>query len=161
MADAKPLPPVEVLREHFSYDPETGVFSWIAGNGPHCRGTAGYTDSSTGYVRVGLFGKSLQVHRVIWKLMTGGEPQYSIDHINQNRADNRWANLREADDGQSRVNRTYPRGKCAHGTRLLASGRWGTNAKISLGTFDTEQEAHDAFVTWHREHYGEFSVYAV
>ena len=48
-AKAKPLPPLEVLQEHFSYDPETGVISRLKGQhlGPISR-----TDPK-GYVVIG------------------------------------------------------------------------------------------------------------
>ena len=160
MTKAKPLPPVEVLREHFSYDPDSGKVSWAGGKGTRCKGSVGCLDRGSGYLRVKLFGELYQLHRIIWKLMTSQDPTHFIDHKNRNRSDNCWKNLREASDSQSTANRSYPKGKCAPGTKQQSSGRWSTNAKMSLGTFDTEQKAHDAFVKWHREHYGEFSVYA-
>lgn len=59
---------------------------------------------------VGLDSKlySLRVHRVIFFLKEGRWPSKFIDHKNGNRADNRWCNLREANDSQNSRNSSMP-----------------------------------------------------
>lgn len=97
MNKPKPLPPLEELLEKFNYDPETGVLSWrkpLSGNvRPGDR--AGYR-TSNGYLRVRVGSTHYRIHRLIWKLAYGEDPSegMDIDHINQDRTDNRIKNLR-------------------------------------------------------------------
>lgn len=80
-----PLPSQHYLQTHFEYDPETGSFNREDGKW-------GFIDN-TGYTRISIEGKTYLVHRLIWKLVNGVEPNI-IDHINRNKLDNRWCNLR-------------------------------------------------------------------
>lgn len=55
------------------------------------------------YVVVEIHNERHYVHRLIWKLVTGREPMI-LDHINRDRSDNRFENLREATDQQNGYN---------------------------------------------------------
>jgi hypothetical protein len=101
----------------------------------------------------------LLVHRVVWKIHTGDEPPAVIDHINRKVWDNRWENLREATYSQNQGNRSSE-GQYLPGA-FLRHHRWqaGTGSKY-LGTYATEEEAHQAYVRWHLQHFGEHSIYA-
>ncbi len=77
----------ERLVEIFSYCPESGV---LARNNRAKSGSV----SHNGYLRVSIDNQSIAAHRVIWLYMTGSLPSTDIDHINHDRLDNRWANLR-------------------------------------------------------------------
>jgi hypothetical protein len=57
-----------------------------------------------GYIVVRIGGTLYAAHRVIWKLMTGSEPPTHIDHIDTNRSNNAWSNLREADNSKNMMN---------------------------------------------------------
>ena len=163
MAKPKPLPPVETLREYFSYDPETGIVIRLRKTNHNQRiGEVVGSQDFRGYVYAAYRGQRILLHRLVWKLMTGKDPAKDIDHKNQIKNDNRWCNLREADKSQNQSNITrssrYLPGVQKNGQKWVA--KCGGHNTRYLGTFNTEQEAHDAHVNWHREHYGEFSVYA-
>lgn len=82
-----------------------------------------------------------------------------VDHIDRNGLNNRRNNLRIATQSQNMVN-VKPRGKYLKG--VVRSGRgFAVNIKtngnrIYLGTFDTELEAHEAYITKGIEVHGEF-----
>lgn len=105
-----PQVPLEItgscLELLYSYNPETGEFIHKTyrggrGDGP---GSAAGVIMSHGYVAMSIRGKQFTVHRLAWVWMTGKWPEKEIDHINGNRADNRWCNLREADRSQQSQN---------------------------------------------------------
>lgn len=104
----KPILTQAYLKECLSYDPETGVFTWLRRPREHfkCNWSwkvhwrkdgkeAGYLDP-TGYVHIRLQNTLYKAHRLAFFYMTGKWPAQEIDHINHARADNRLANLREA-----------------------------------------------------------------
>lgn len=97
----------------------------------HSRGYA-YTKNST-----------LMHHLVIGKPPKG----MVVDHINQNKLDNRRQNLRFVTPTESVINRSTRRGSSGHkGVFRVPSGRWRAHIAhdyktIYLGTFDTLGEA--------------------
>lgn len=61
---------------------------------------------SHGYKSGRVMGRGLLAHRVIYCLMTGQWPTHEIDHVNGDRTDNRWRNLRQATRAQNNRNLT-------------------------------------------------------
>jgi len=85
------------LKSIVFYDEETGVFTRIKNGKP-----TGSLDN--GYVYLCVNGAKYAAHRLAFLYMTGNMPAKIIDHINQDRSDNRWENLREADPSMNRKN---------------------------------------------------------
>jgi len=107
------------VREYFNYDPETGVltfrerprseFSTDTTYGAHLKrvGSPAGCPNTDGYIKVHIDGTYHSAHRAIWLLMTGewvAYPQFEIDHINGDRGDNRWGNLRKATKSENQRN---------------------------------------------------------
>ena len=78
---------IALVRSLFSYDKDTGVLYRLS-NGE----VAGHINKQ-GYVIVKIGRAAFKAHRIIYCLVTGEQPEI-IDHINQNKKDNRWCNLR-------------------------------------------------------------------
>lgn len=102
----RPLPSQEQLNELFDYNKTTGVLRWKIDKSPKARrGNMVGTYHNIGYMSTTINRKQYWLHRVIWKLVTGQDPEKCIDHINGNRADNSWSNLRQAEMWQNNSNR--------------------------------------------------------
>lgn len=146
-------PSAKDLRGLLSYDPESGLLTWLKKPNRNIvvGSYAGYA-SKEGYVKVGINGKKLLAHRLAWLYMTGSLPDKSLDHINGRRGDNRWANLRLADIyqqahnvGLRKSNSTGRKGVYRNGGWYVASIRCGGSDVIRLGSFETLDEAAHAY----------------
>lgn len=143
------------LRELLNYDPATGLFRWRVTrcNGKVKAGTVAGAVNNNGYVTIGIDGKTRSAHRLAFLYMEGAMPPAEVDHINGDRADNRWCNLRHATRSQNQANigahRTNKTG--VKGVSLSRNGNRFTAAiqtegkQYHLGTFDTIEEAAAAY----------------
>lgn len=91
------------------YDLARGVFNRrVAGRHYQVGDTLGFLDNSNGYVRLSIESKKYWAHRAAWFYVTGQWPEKQIDHIDRNRANNAWQNLREATQTQNNANAKKP-----------------------------------------------------
>lgn len=86
------------LLERFSYNPESGLFTCLSDGA-----VKGRLDHK-GYVILSIRKDGYRAHRLAWLYMTGEWPAEEIDHINGDRADNRFANLRACSHPQNNHN---------------------------------------------------------
>lgn len=93
------------LRQLLSYSPHTGVFRWRKRQGRQQRGTVAGSINKCGYRRIKLFGKLYPASHLAWLYHSGYYPEYEIDHINNNRDDNRLCNLRDVPHSVNQHNR--------------------------------------------------------
>lgn len=170
-APIKTLPPRDVLRQMFNYDPESGALTWRPRPGVRGfkfnHGEIAGTLGEKGYIVVGVSKRYYLAHRVIWKLVTGVEPTFQIDHTDGDRANNRWVNLRAADNSRnlwnSRLRSDNTSGYCGvqrkpgcitrPWTAILSLG----NGKYRhLGTFETSEMASQAWMRAAEQQRGSF-----
>ena len=156
----------DILRERLYYDPETGLFTWVSKKSPKSRvkvGTTAGTIESYGYRIIKLYGKIYKAHRLAWLYMTGEWPAELIDHINGNRSDNRWGNLREATPAQNVMNMkpvgaSGAKGVCWH----KKDKKWQAAIRhrgttLYLGQFNSRDEAARVYAVAARDLFGEFA----
>lgn len=119
----------EIVRKYFSYDPKTGDLNRIGyddswGNFHICNRKI--NGKSSGYIVVRFKNKCYKAHRLIFMYMLGYIPEY-IDHINGNRSDNSWKNLRGVTLEENLLNkRTY---------KNNSSGQSGIHWEANMGKY--------------------------
>lgn len=135
----KALPPVELVKERLDYNPETGVVVWKVANSKRVKvGSPVGRLLPNGYLAVRIDGEEYKLHRLIWLIMTGEDPdQFIIDHINRVKLDNRWSNLRLTDDaGNSQNKIKKPHSKIST-----------KNTTGAIGVTRTEYGKYRAYIT--------------
>jgi HNH endonuclease len=145
----------ERLRELLAYDPETGVFTRRVRSAPRVRvGTvAGGVNKISGYRHIRVDGRTYMAHRLAWLYMTGGWPKDQIDHVNGATTDNRWCNLRPADNSRNRANSVVQSNSNSGLKGVFKSGRkWRAYTTAGgklcyLGRFNDQEEAALAAAT--------------
>lgn len=176
----KPIPTPDELRQLLNYDPDTGLFTWKIRDAKwfknpkyaknwntrwagtpalgaihfRSRGVAG------GYKSGNILGNVYLSHRVAWAHHYGEWPEQIIDHVNRDTSDNRICNLREANHTQSAANRATPSSNTSGFkgvSKVSGSGKW--RVTFSIGTFDTIDDAKNAYKKYHSMIYGEFACF--
>lgn len=150
------------VKELFHYNPRTGDLLWRVSVPSRLFGTAVGRIEKSGY-RVFMYdGVKYLAHRVAWLWMTGSWPAVYIDHVNGEKADNRWPNLREADAAQNIANsKKWARKGLPKGVYLNKYGTYCAQVKKDrvvhyLGTFKTASEGHQAYCAAAKKLFGKF-----
>lgn len=135
----------EEAKRWFNYNPISGRLTWAKSRQRIKKGDEAGNVNSHGYRVVGIRGKVHKAHKIIVVYMTGvwPDPKDTVDHVNGNRLDNRWINLRVisfADNCRNRVranknSTTGHLGICVHGARysVYVQGKY-------VGKVDTIEE---------------------
>jgi hypothetical protein len=144
------------LKRYFTYDPMTGEFKRILrrtrwqGDVPCSELITG--KNNRGYYWVKINRHMYLVHRLIVLYMTGVHPRGEVDHINGDRLDNRWGNLRDTspfENSRNQGNREDNTSGCRGVTFSKNSDKWVARishqgVRYSLGYFPTKEEAIEA-----------------
>lgn len=147
-----PLPAQERLRELLDYDPETGVFVWKCKQHGVTRGSVAGVTTNQGYKVICIQYIKYMAHRLAFVWMTGDCPDV-VDHINRNRLDNSWSNLRPATIALNSRNSGL-RSDNTSGFKGVywrrQNNKWAAKIEInkktkSLGYFLTKEEAASAY----------------
>lgn len=176
---ARSLPPPEMMRQVLGYNSETGELVWkprpvemFASEWAWKvfrktrEGCLAFTSKNgAGYLHGSVMGHHVQAHRVAWVIYFGRWPAGQIDHINNDRSDNRLSNLREATNSQNHMNKP----KTAANTsgykgvsRTKCGKRWRARIKVmgkmkQVGEFSCIEEAASAYAEAAARLHGEFA----
>lgn len=152
----------ERLLACLRYDPENGFWVRLRDGGGRRAGEIAGHLRKDGYRRIGFEGNEYLEHRLAIFCMTSAWPRNEVDHRNLNRADNRWANLREATHSQNRTNTRPTSSSGFKGVTWHRDGKWQAQlglgkTNIYLGLFDSKEAAHAAYRTAASRLFGEFA----
>lgn len=163
MSDDTSISPEE-LRQLLNYDPETGVFDWAEPNQSWFASRAHWVayqskragkaplanEHSQGYLTGRIKGQMILAHRAAWAYHYGEWPAQAIDHINQNRTDNRIDNLRDVPQGENAKNQR----RRSNNTSGVTGAYWDADRKkwaasislpggkcVALGRYDKLADA--------------------
>ena len=155
------------LRALLDYNPLTGTFTWRdrqdirpSANSLR-RGTVAGTRMKRGYIHIGINRRFHYAHRLAWLYVHGSIPTDEIDHINEDKSDNRISNLRIADHGPNNIRSKARATSGAIGVYPAGDSRWQAQLQWEgtvhyLGCFATIEEAKAARDAAARRLHGEF-----
>ena len=149
---------IEHLRDVLFYNVNTGIFTWRKHKyRPDIIGHIAGAKQSAGYWSISIYNRKQLAHRLAWAYVTGEWPIKHIDHINGNKLDNRFCNLRQVTRfgnlqnmrAATKANKTGLLGVCAH------QGKWVMQITVNghktrESGFNTPEEAHERYLTLKR-----------
>jgi hypothetical protein len=142
-----------LVNEYLTYDPDTGKL-YQRKKRPRIQvGSLAGCVRPKGYRYIELEGRKYPAHHIVWLLETGAAPIKSLDHIDGDKDNNKFSNLREVttkqnseNRGKQRNNKTGYKG-VSFNSRLqkyVAQIQHNSQA-IYIGLYPTAYEAHLAY----------------
>lgn len=138
------------IKEVLNYNPDNGIFTWLVSSAQRIKigNIAGGLDKY-GYIKIQLNCKTYKAHRLAFLYMTGEFPKNQVDHINHNRNDNRWENLRgvsKTENGQNRSKQSNNKSGFTGVSWHKSMGKWIVHIKangkiLHLGYFKNKDKA--------------------
>lgn len=154
----------DILKTYLKYDALSGEFTRILSKRSDRIGKPAGTINTDGYVVISIESRPYYAHRLAWLYMTGAWPSLEIDHMDGNRSNNSWSNLRIAKHSQNATNSRMRRNNTsgAKGVSFYKPyNKWRAyithkGKHIGLGYFNTVEEASKAYQSASIEYHGEF-----
>jgi len=169
----------DLLKLLLTYNKETGKFYWrhrdrsmfqdrrsfSVWNSRFANKEAG-SKAKNGYIYITMIGERYLAHRLAFLYVEGVFPENHVDHINLNRADNRFSNLRKCTMSQNLFNRNKNvfrkngekyKGVCLVREKYKAQIK--TNGKnVYIGSYETEEQAAEAYNEYAKKLGGRFAL---
>lgn len=158
------------IKSILHYNPDTGIFTRLHNSyrSNNAGKEVGYIGKK-GYIRLDItidgIKHKLLAHRIAWLYMTGEIPSECIDHIDENKTNNSFKNLRQATNAQNHQNRSNITSRSSTGfvgvSYFKRDGNYSAQIVVNgknkhIGYFDTAEEASKAYLSV-KEKYHPFS----
>ena len=163
---SKPDITAEQLRKMLDYSAETGQLIWKIQPSRSVKvGDVAGNINAKGYSTIGICGKVYKTHRVVWLYATGDWPIGLSDHINGNKSDNRFTNLRDvgAEGNSQNVRKPNKRNKSGFMGVIWFQNKWRASITINrktirIGDYASPEEAHQAYLSVKRMHHAACTI---
>ena len=154
----------ERLKYLFRYEPDTGHFIRLVKTARRTKiGDIAGTRHNKGYWFIMVDGVKYLAHRLAWLYTTGEWPNDQIDHIDLDKSNTRWLNLREANNSKNQGNKPV-RSDSISGLKgaFKREGKWVSFISVNgvrhhIGTFASPHLANAAYEVKAIELFGEFA----
>jgi hypothetical protein len=147
---------IEDVKQNFIYNPETGdIFRRKHKTNKSDKKLCSL--SYQGYIRTNFREKAIFGHKIAWIVYYGKLPINLIDHINENKTDNRICNLRDVTNLENCQNKIKPQKNNKSGLRGVhkiiknkktnwVANIWINGKSIRIGTFCNPEDAYQAYI---------------
>jgi len=170
MIENKPLPPLEVLKEHFDYNPDTGIIIWKKTTNQRIKvgeeaGCLNVMTKNLVYRRIKFNYFNYKAHRLAYYMYHGIDPRNNdIDHEDRNGLNNKINNLRLATRSDNCKNRSIAENNTSGVTGVTWNKKrrkWATQIKMNgkqkyLGYFVNKEDAIQARKEAEKKYFGKF-----
>ena len=156
---------VKTASNYLNYNAKTGSFVWKVKTKTYNTGDIAGKANCRGYVSIWIGGKQYYAHRLAWAFCNGSWPIGDIDHVNEDKSDNRILNLRVASRSENMFNRGCNKNNTSGMKGVVfckKTNRWRAqmmvNRKsVNIGRFKTIEAAANAYMLKAQEIRGEFA----
>ena len=158
--------PIEQLKQILRYSPENGKFVWLKHKyRPTLVGQTAGSRTVSEYWAIAINNRKILAHRLAWFYMTGEWPTEHIDHIDGNKQNNAFANLRQVTRTGNLQNMRRPTkaNKCGYLGVSAHQNKWimqimVNGRRIRKSGFDTPEKAHQAYLEAKRKHHATCTI---
>lgn len=147
------------LKDVLRYDPESGRWTRLTG----CRKgqiAAEFSFDKNGYRIIYFAGKSYRAARLAYFYVTGVWP-VEVDHIDLDKSNDKWSNLREATSSQNKFNRRVQENNKRRLKGVgwhVRNGKWRARLRQKdILLSDCPAAAHFAYIVAANKAFGEFA----
>lgn len=155
----------ENLHRLLDYDQKTGFFHWKLSYGGKISGSRAGSVTKAGYIVIRILGKLYYAHRLAWLCVNGYFPIQEIDHIDCNKKNNSFSNLRLGTHAQNSRNGTRRKNNLS-GFKGVSWNKYGhkwqahimvCGKSMYLGLFKKREEAAQAYWIAAQRHHKQFA----
>lgn len=153
------LPSQEYLNSILEY--KDGELFWKISKGSVKKGEKCVYIGNVGYKLIRISNIKYTQHRIIWKMIKGFDPIGIIDHINQEKTDNRIENLRDVTSNENQKNRKLNKNNASGYNNILIDKNRNKKYIVQIKTYKTRKSfknLQDA-ISFRNEKYLEFGFH--
>lgn len=153
------------IKDYINYCAITGNFTWIKNTGnKNLIGKIAGSITPQGYKKICFKNKYYYCHRLAFLFMTGSFPKLIVDHIDANKFNNSWGNLRDASYQDNARYRGLNKNNTSGHTGVIFNkhiNKWVAQVMINnkfkaIGRYDDKENAVIARNEFCKKEFGNF-----